>query len=424
MNRREIKLDWPTVLMWGFFVLFGWINVFAASVRDQNVSLLSIFDISHSYGKQFIFILAAMVVAGVLVMLETKVLELLSYTLYGLTIVLLLLVLVIGRDINGARGWIDLGGPFKLQPAEFAKIGTAMAVAAYMSRWNFSFKKPGQVLGLAALIAAPPMLIMLQPDAGSTLVFMAFVLMLFREGLSPVWLILGFMALVFAVLALLFPNFVVVGIVAGVALLSWLFLFRRRYWGVHLLLALAFSGLVMSVDFVMQNILKPHQKTRVLALFNPSTDPLGTGWNITQSKIAIGSGGFIGKGFLQGTQTKFDFVPEQDTDFIFCTIGEEYGWLGSIILLGLFFAFLSRLLYMAETSRTKYARIYGYSAACIFFVHVAINIGMTIGVMPVIGIPLPFFSYGGSSLLSFTILLFVLLNHHANRSSVLSGERY
>lgn len=424
MNRREIKLDWPTVLMWGFFVLFGWINVFAASVREQNVSVLSIFDISHSYGKQFIFILVAIGIAGTIMMLETKVLEFLSYTGYALTIILLLLVLVIGREINGARGWIDLGGPFKLQPAEFAKIGTAMAVAAYMSRWNFSFKKPAQLLGLATLIGAPAALIMLQPDAGSTLVFGAFVLMLFREGLSPVWLILGFLAVVFAVLALLFPQLIVIGIVLGLALLSWLFLFRRRHWGVHVLLALAFTGLVSSVDFVMHNVLKPHQRIRVLALFNPSTDPLGTGWNITQSKIAIGSGGFIGKGFLQGTQTKFNFVPMQDTDFIFCTIGEEYGWLGSIVLLGVFFAFLSRLLYLSESSRTKYARVYGYTAACIFFVHVVINIGMAIGVMPVIGIPLPFFSYGGSSLISFTILLFVLLNHHANRSSVLSGERY
>ncbi len=255
------------------------------------------------------------------------------------------------------------------------------------------------------------------------LVFSAFVLMLFREGLSPIWLILGFLAAVFAIMALLFPQPVVLGIVVGLALLSWLLLFKRRHWVPHLLLALCFAGIVLGVDLVMDHVLKPHQQTRVMALFNPATDPLGTGWNITQSKIAIGSGGFLGKGFLKGTQTKFDFVPEQDTDFIFCTIGEEYGWLGSTLLLGLFFAFLSRLLYLAETSRTKYARVYGYTVTCIFFVHIAINIGMAIGVMPVIGIPLPFFSYGGSSLIAFTVLLFILLNHHANRGNVLSTDR-
>ncbi len=419
MNRREIKVDWTTVGLYAFFVLFGWLNIYAASSHSLETTIV---DLNYNYGKQLLFIVAAAVLALVLVLLDTKVLEFFSYAAYALTLLLLLLVLVVGREVNGARAWIDLG-PFKLQPAEFAKVGTALALAAYMSRWNFSLKKLSQQLVIVGLIVAPMLLILSQPDTGSALVFAAFVLPLYREGLSPALLVLGLLAGLFAVLALVMPLNVVIAIILGLALVSYLWLFRRRQPWLHALGAGLFSGLVLSVDFLMTEVLKPHQQHRIRALFNPNTDPLGTGWNITQSKIAIGSGGWVGKGYLQGTQTKFDFVPQQDTDFIFCTVGEEWGWLGSTVLLLLYLFFLWRLLHLAENTRTRFGRIYGYSVAAIFFLHLAINVGMAIGVAPVIGIPLPFFSYGGSSLIGFTVLLFVLVGFHANRSNILSTER-
>lgn len=420
MRRSEISIDWVTVGLWAFFVLFGWINIYAASVKSADVS---IFNTDYSYGKQFIFILITALVCIVILYIDTKFLEATSYLVYGLTAVLLVLVLIFGREVNGAKGWLDIGGPFKLQPAEFAKIGTAMAIARYMSGYTFSLRNRRDQLILLAIVALPPLLILLQPDMGSVLVFMAFVLVLFREGLSPVVLIAGVIALVVTVLALMMPQTTVLLAIGAAAVVSFLFIARRRFWGLHVAALVLYGGLALGVDWAMTNLLKPHQQTRVKALFNPSTDPLGTGWNITQSKIAIGSGGVSGKGFLNGTQTKFDFVPQQDTDFIFCTIGEEYGWLGSSLLLILFMVFLWRIFLLAEKSRSRYARVYGYSVGCIMFMHIAINIGMAIGVAPVIGIPLPFFSYGGSSLLSFSVLLFLLLNEYANRHNVLGGER-
>lgn len=419
MNRRELKIDWITVVLYLVFVLFGWMNIYAASIKNPDVS---IFNIDYSYGKQFIWIIAATILGSVILFMDTKLTEVLSYFVYGASVVALLLVLLLAREVNGARAWLDIG-PFKLQPAEFAKVGTAMALAQFMSRYNFSFKKLGDQAILAVIILLPAALILLQPDAGSALVFAAFTLMLFREGMSAAIMLFGTLAAVFSVLALVADKVWLIGFIWGIGLLVWWFVLKRKYLAVTTLFAGGFTALVLSVDFAFQHILKPHQQTRILALFNPYTDPLGTGWNITQSKIAIGSGGVVGKGFLRGTQTKFDFVPQQDTDFIFCTIGEEWGWLGSALLLVLFFVFLYRLLTMAENSRTKYARVYGYSVAAIFFFHIAINIGMVIGIAPVIGIPLPFFSYGGSSMLSFTVLLAILLSLYANRTNVLGNVR-
>lgn len=419
MNRREIKVDWLIVGLYAFFVLFGWLNIYAASSHSLDTTIV---DLNYNYGKQLLFILAASAVALVLVLLDTKVVEFFSYPIYALTLVLLVLVIVVGREVNGARAWIDIGA-FKLQPAEFAKVGAALALASYMSRYNFNLKKLSQQAIIAALIVLPMLLILLQPDTGSALVFAAFVLPLYREGMSPALLVLGLMAGVIAVLALVLPPLWVIGLVVVLAVLSFWVLFRRRLLWLHALGAASYAGLVFSVDFLMTEVLKPHQRIRIRALFNPNTDPLGTGWNITQSKIAIGSGGWTGKGYLQGTQTKFDFVPQQDTDFIFCTVGEEWGWLGSTLLLVLYLVFLWRLLHLAENTRTRFGRIYGYAVVAIFFLHLAINVGMAIGVAPVIGIPLPFFSYGGSSLMGFTVLLFILVSFHANRSNILSNER-
>lgn len=417
--RRRRQVDGWVVGLFGVFILFGWLNIYAASAKDAS---LSIFNLEYNYGKQFIFLLIAAAVAGIVLLLDTKLTEFISYGVYFLTLLGLILVLLVGREVNGARGWLDLG-PFKLQPAEFAKIGVVMALARYMSRYSFSLKRAKDRLVVAAIVGLPVALVLLQPDTGSALVYLSLVLMLYREGLSPMVLVGGVLFLAVGVSALLLPQYYVLTAIAVGGLFSWYYLYRKRAWLAHLFMVLVFSGFALSVDYGMQHVLKPHQQKRIVALFNPNSDPHGAGYNVIQSKIAVGSGGVLGKGFLQGTQTKFDFVPMQDTDFIFCTIGEEYGWMGSSTLLVLFFVLMARMLILSENTRTRYGRVLGYSVASIFFFHILVNVGMVLGLSPVIGIPLPFFSYGGSSLITFTILLFLLLNHHANHVNVLASER-
>ncbi|MBY0424102.1 MAG: rod shape-determining protein RodA, partial [Cytophagales bacterium] len=275
-------------------------------------------------------------------------------------------------------------------------------------------------LTAGAIIFFPALLILAQNDTGSFLVFSCFLIVLYREGMSPVPIIFGFVCAALFILTLVMPQlylFILLGVVAFIVFL----MIRKTLRNIFLLLAaLAIVvGFVFSVDYIITNVLQPHQQNRIKALINPDADPLGFGWNVTQSKIAIGSGGFFGKGYLKGTHTKFDFVPEQSTDFIFCTIGEEEGWLGTLILIGLYLGLFSRIIYLAERQKLKFARIYGYCVVAIFFFHFTINIGMTIGLFPVIGIPLPFMSYGGSSLWSFTILLFIFLNLDANKRLIL-----
>ncbi len=420
MEREEHKkLDWLLLLLYFLFIIFGWLNVYSASVQDTSTS---IFNLNYNYGKQFFWIAVAVSTGIVVLVLDTKFLEAISYLVYGLCILMLVGVLLFGREVNGARAWFEIGS-FRLQPGEFAKIGTAMALARYMSNWDFSLDNARCRWVITGIIGLPVLLI-IPEDTGTALVFVSFLFMLFREGISPVLMLLGLICVLLVSITLIWQSYwELVWLIIGLTALCWYFLFKRRYWLQHVLLGLLFIGIVSSVEFVLDYVLKSHQKTRILALFNPNTDPLGTGWNIIQSKIAVGSGGWLGKGFLSGTQTKYDFVPQQDTDFIFCTIGEEHGWIGSTLLLILFFVFLAQLLYVAENSKSKYARIYGYSVTGIFFFHIAINVGMVIGIAPVIGIPLPFFSYGGSSLLSFTIMLFMVLNHYSNRTNILMHER-
>jgi len=418
VNRRELQIDWPIVVLYLLLVLWGWTNIYAASAKGVTSS---IFNLEYNFGKQFIFILVALVVGVVVLTLDTKFLMLLAWPSYIGVILMLVLVLVLGREVNGSRSWIEIGS-FRLQPAEFAKLGTALAVTKYMARFNFSLSNVGQRFTLFAIIGLPAVLILLQGDTGSMLVFSAFFLMLYREGLAPIYLILVALTAFIAVLALLVNKFIVLGVVVGLTLLSLWLLFRWRYWVLHTVIGLSFSVFAFGVDLIVTRVLQPHQQHRLRTLFNPGNDPLGVGWNITQSKIAIGSGGLAGKGFMEGTQTKFDFVPQQDTDFIFCTVGEEYGWIGSLVLLTLYFLLLFQMVQMAENSKSRFARIYGYSVASIFFFHIAVNLGMTMGLAPVIGIPLPFFSYGGSSLLSFTIMVAILANLYNNRINILGYE--
>jgi rod shape determining protein RodA len=412
------SIDWTTVMIYLALVVLGWANVFA-SVYDETAHQ-SIFDLSLSSGRQLMFIVASLVIAMAITIVDMRFYETFAYILYGLILFALVLVPIIGKEVGGNKAWIGVGS-FGLQPSEFAKFVTALAVGKYIGSVGFRMDNLRNQAMLFALIGLPMGLILLQKDTGTALVFTSFILVFFREGMSPFLLIVGLCAATLFVLTLLVPNPIYLHIGIAVILLLLIFLGKKRIKRIVVLTvgALLISGVIESVDYIVKDVLKPHQQNRIKALINPDADPLGFGWNVTQSKIAIGSGGFIGKGFLKGTQTKFDFVPEQSTDFIFCTIGEEHGWVGSSIVICLFVGLLLRILYVAERQKNRFARAYGYSVACIFFFHFAVNIGMTVGLFPVIGIPLPFFSYGGSALWGFTILLFILLKLDAHRGQVL-----
>jgi rod shape determining protein RodA len=348
--------------------------------------------------------------------IDYKAYDTFAYGFYVIVVLLLLVTLFIARPIAGSRSWLELG-PVRLQPAEFAKFATALAVSRYMAGINLRHQNWRDQAVLAGLTLLPPLLIIASNETGQALVFGAFLLAYFREGMSPLILIVLAAAGIILILALLIPKLWLIG---GITLvLGGVFLVNSRVMRHHLPLSLSVwavvVGMVFGVDFFFNNVLQPHQRKRIEVLINPSADPLGVGWNVTQSKIAIGSGGLMGKGFLEGTQTKFDFVPEQSTDFIFCTVGEEWGWMGSLVVIILFMALLIRLVYVAERQKSVFGRTYGYCVASIFFFHFAVNVGMTIGLAPVVGIPLPLFSYGGSSLWSFTILLFIMLAIDAYR---------
>ena len=412
------SLDWTTIGIYGALVILGWMNIYAV-VYDENVHQ-SIFNLSLNSGRQLLFIVASFVIILGIVVLDMRFYETFAYVLYGLTMILLLLVPVVGKEVGGNKAWLGIGS-FGVQPSEFAKFVTALAVAKYMGSVSFRIDNIRSQAMLFAFIGVPMALILLQKDTGTALVFTSFILVFFREGMSPFLIIVGICAIVIFILTLLIPNQLYLHGAILLVLALLIGFGRKKFKRIASLTvgAIIIMGVIESVDYVITDVLKPHQQNRVKALINPDADPLGYGWNVTQSKIAIGSGGFSGKGFLQGTQTKFDFVPEQSTDFIFCTIGEEEGWLGSLVVVSLLVMLLLRIVYLAERQKHRFARVYAYSVACIFFFHFAINIGMTIGLFPVIGIPLPFFSYGGSSLWGFTILLFILLKIDAHRGQLL-----
>jgi len=399
-------------------ILLGWLNIYAADF-DEN-SALSIFDLSQNSGRQVIFIGATIILVALILTVDLNFFEGFAYIIYGMVILLLVYVLLFAKEINGAKSWIQIGG-FSLQPSEFAKFATALVLSKYMASQSFKIKKLNDQLVLALIIGLPAGLIILQGDTGTALIFGAFILVLFREGLSPAFLLAGTGAAVLFILTLVVDQLPLLLSFGAIGLIVFIIGKRSvKKFAIILGIYAVIFGAVKGVDFAFNNILKPHQQKRIQVLINPDIDPLGAGWNVTQSKIAIGSGGKYGKGYLKGTQTKFDFVPEQSTDFIFCTIGEEHGWVGSSFLISLFIALLLRIVMIAERQKQKFNRIYGYSVATILFLHFAINIGMTIGLFPVIGIPLPFFSYGGSSLLAFTILLFILLKLDSHRNQMLA----
>jgi rod shape determining protein RodA len=410
------NIDKVSILLYAILMLFGWVNIYASQYNEDTVMML---DLNARYGKQLLFIGIASFLAFLILIIDWKFFYSLSYLFY-LTIILLLIgVLFKGEVTGGAISWFELGG-FKFQPSEFAKFTTALALAKYYNTLHVKRISLQDKLKTYAIIILPFLLIILQNDLGTALVYAAFILVLYREGLSGNILIFGILIAILFFLTLVIEKTILISVLSAIALLIYL-LSRRKKKELLLILGLLISctAFIFSVDYIFNDMLAPHQRKRINILLGKEFDPHGAGYNLIQSKIAIGSGGFSGKGFLNGTQTRFDFVPEQSTDFIFCTIGEEWGFVGSFFFMILFVGLLLRILFLAERQRSNFSRIYGYSVAAILFMHFVINIGMTIGLLPVIGIPLPFISYGGSSLLGFTILLFIFLNLDSYRLQIL-----
>ena len=410
-------IDWISVCLYLFLLLFGWINIYASQYNDDQMIL---FDFTQRHGKQLIFIVVSILVAFIILIIDWKFFETFSYILYGGIILLLISLFLWGNETGGATSWFELGNSYKFQPSEFAKFTTTLALAKYLNTHNIRMQPIKTKIITFTIILVPLILIILQNDLGTALVFFSLILVLFREGLSGNILVFGLVIAALFIITLLLDKFIFSSIIIAIALI--IFLFSRR---TKKELIVIISGLtlvisfVFSVNYIFTKVLSPHHVERIDILLGREIDPQGAGYNLIQSKIAIGSGGFFGKGFLQGTQTRFDFVPEQSTDFIFCTIGEEWGFFGSLIFISIFIALLLRLIILAEKQRSKFCRIYGYGVASILFFHFAINIGMTIGLAPVIGIPLPFISYGGSSLIGFTTLLFIFLNLDSYRLQIL-----
>ena len=471
------NIDWLTIGLFIALALFGWLNIYGASYTfDQT----SIFDFSNRAGKQFVWLLGSLVLGGTLLLIDYKTYDVLAYIAYGLMLVLLLITPFLARDIKGSLSWISLG-PVSLQPAEFAKCIVALAVAKYMGRYEYKIRTWRDLIVPFALIGAPALIIMvLQKETGSALVFTAFLLAFYRQGMSGyvLWMLvaavalfilsirfggvplplgsgsvgilccmmlltvveiyfickehpiryqplilIGSVAAIYGICLIIniFVNipfdWISMGIVIGLVLYN---IFIGLYWRKFMLLIVAgFTlfciGYSHACEFVFNKVLQPHQRVRIEVLLGMKEDPAGAGYNVNQARIAIGSGRVTGKGYLNGTQTKLQFVPEQDTDFIFCTVGEEWGFIGSVAVLLTYLLFILRLIYIAERQRNVFTRIYAYAVAAIFLFHLTINVGMVLGLLPVIGIPLPFFSYGGSSLWGFTLLLFILLRLDAAR---------
>lgn len=411
-NRFFFNVDWITILIYVALCVIGFVNIYASIFTGSDSDL---FNFGSNYGKQMIFIITGLILGFSILLLDAKFFSVFSPIIYGITMFLLLVVLVVGRNVGGNQAWIPLGS-FRLQPSELAKFGTALLLARYVSSFNPKLTTLKPVLIAAAIIMLPMCLIMLQPDAGSTLVFLSFMFPLYREGL-PGYLLLLFwgMVLLFILNLYLTPLVLISSILAIGAVFIYFNKKKQQRMILVGIITFAAIGYLFIAKVIFEKVLQPHQQTRIELILGLKTDPKGAGYNVNQSKIAIGSGQATGRGFLQGTQTKYGYVPEQSTDFIFSTIGEEWGFAGCFVVIALYLTMLLRIVNLAERQRSTFSRVYGYCVASIIFFHVFINIGMTIGIIPVIGIPLPFISYGGSSLWSFTVLLFIFLKLDSNR---------
>lgn len=409
-------IDWMLILLFAALVFVGWMSIFAATYDETQPS---IFDIDRSYGRQFLWIIGAAILAGAVLLTDSKFYPAFAYGIYGVVVLMVCSVFILGTTVNGDKNWIDIGS-FQLQPSEFAKFATNLAVAKYLSGLTINMKDLRTRLTTIALFILPAALILLQGDTGSALVYACFFLVMFRFGLPGSYLMMGLYVITLSVLSLVLDKYIVIIMLLVIGGLLW-FVSRRNRSLVFIMVSVfvVSSVYVLTTDYVFNKVLEPHQQQRINVLLGKEVKVKDADYNVRQSKIAIGSGGLWGKGFLKGTLTKYNFVPEQSTDFIFCTIGEEYGFWGSTLLLLLFLALLLRIMYIAQRQRSRFSMIYAYGVAAIIFFHVLINVGMTIGLMPVIGIPLPFISYGGSSLWSFTVLLFILVKLDGDRLAIL-----
>ncbi len=470
-NKSKIyNIDWITIGLYLLLVIMGWMNIYSSAYEEG-----SSFNLSSRYGKQFLMIGINLIFLVAVFFLEGHIIPAISYYIFGFIILMLIAVLFLGDKTSGSRSWFIIGS-FKLQPAEFAKLATALALSKFLGNDNVKFTSNlKDFFIVAALIVFPSFLILLQGDAGSALVFSAFILVLYRMGLPFYWLLFIFIEILVFIAFFFLPQYMIFIILIIFSLIAYRYLsgnfkesilgfliisglttvgfaiivFLRLNIDAHIVIAcsvlilsvysivkalnkrkkvafiipvimLLFIGSVYSVEYAFDNVLEDHHRKRINVLFGIEKNITDEGYNVHQSKIAIGSGGFSGKGYLKGTQTKYDFVPEQDTDFIFCTVGEEWGFIGTSIIIILFTVLLFRIIYLAERQKSVYSKVFGYSLASVLFFHYAVNIAMTVGLAPVIGIPLPFFSYGGSSLFAFSFFLFIFIRLDAERNTVFS----
>lgn len=428
------NLDWATFAITLALVACGWVSIYSAAYTPEHTA---IFDFKSEHGKQLIWIGICAIIGLVLLNTEGEFFIRFSVISYVVVLVLLILVLIIGKKVGGARSWFGIGS-FSIQPSEFAKTTTALMLAWFIAQTGSKFKALGTRLQAGLILLIPAGFIMLQPDAGTVLVFTGFIFAMYREGLSGNLLIVGFGAIILTIVAILsgasvftypfageqsgiYMMLIVLTILAGLFFLGvrtfTLPRYRKKNNRIVLLALVGALGFSCMVNYGIEDILKPHQRERIYVLFGMNSNP-DAAYNINNAKAAIGAGGWTGKGFMNGPMTRYKFVPEQHTDFIFSSIGEEWGFLGSTLVIGLFLALILRIIALAERQRSQFSRVYGYAVASIIFMHILINIGMVLGIAPVIGIPLPFFSYGGSSLMGFAILIFIMLRLDAERYSV------
>ena len=413
-NNFIYRLDWWLILIYLFLVIVGIVNVYSATYTE---SLESIFDFSQLAGKQLLFLFISIFLGAIILGINIKFFEHFATSSYITSILLLIGLFFFGKTVSGATSWYDLGG-FSLQPSEFAKIGTAMMIAGYMGKFQSDLKKSKTLLKVIGYLLIPFILIVLQPDPGSALVYFAFFIPLLREGLNFAYLIIFLSLLALFFISLSFKLSTSIGIIGIITFVIYLILkkfsSKIKIWPFILTFIISI-GFSFSVDYIFNNLFEQRHRDRINVVIGKTLDSKGVGYNINQSKIAIGSGGLRGKGFLQGTQTKGDFVPEQQTDYIFSTIGEEWGFLGGFLVILMFGILIIRIIIRAEKQNSKFRRVFSYGVAGLIFIHFFVNIGMTLGMVPTIGIPLPFISYGGSSLLAFSLMIFIHLNFDANR---------
>jgi len=414
MRNQSVKnsIDWLSIFLYFLLVIMGWMTIYSASLPIEETS---VFDLEQTYGRQMLFIFFSIPLISILLFLDAKIFERFSLIFYILGIILLPGLFVFGVTKKGQTNWYQFGG-FGFQPSEFVKTGTALLLAKYLSFSQINLKNFQHQLIAFAIMGLPILLILMQPDAGSAMIFISLVFVLYREGLPGWYLIAGVSAIILFFLALLFnPLYILIGVFVVMAVHYFNNRKITRNIFVYLLLFLVTAGFTYSVNHVYNNVLEPHQKDRIDVLIGEDVDMKNEGYNLNQSMIAIGSGGLTGKGYLEGTQTKGGFVPEQHTDYIFTTVGEEWGFIGSFIVIAIFVCLFLRILYLAENQKTKFSRVYGYCVATYLFTHFFVNIAMLIKLFPTIGVPLPFFSYGGSSLWAFTIMLFIFIKLDANK---------